>query len=491
MEFEIGQGANGSGTEKTKLLSCALSMVGGLVDDDAPPRLGRRIGTTRGSGVPSSASGRLTDWQSGDSWAIDAVGLRGGIPEEVLRRHEILDSYSQFWWDSAVDLLGDLMEEEKAKLAESQSEKPSRLLRFKHAVVQAKEDIEALHSESEEDVVVVDAAVRRPLHRRSFRLFFLERLGPLPDKSKRQIAKSMVQLGEAEFRSLLREQLVDQSWIDDEALVGPSEPVGVTMAQAGMMTQDFFGGSVRYLGPLREAPHVLYDPGPTKRDLGIRGEYSAAVLHAQSRTVVRMPTPEGSGRRVELAEALNFWLDRFGLAKSAKAEDKGRMGIGLSVSASFGNRPVDLTSVGVGVSQALPVVLLCLLAEPGTLLILEQPELHLHPGLQQALADFLLACARSGRQLLVETHSEHLVNRLRRRITEDDSDATQDLVGLLFAEQREGVTSYRESQVNSFGGLDDDWPDGFLDLGARESQSLLRQSLEKRRDRNRRGSSLS
>ena len=58
---------------------------------------------------------------------------------------------------------------------------------------------------------------------------------------------------------------------------------------------------------------------------------------------------------------------------------------------------LDLTSVGVGISQVVPVIVMCLLAPPGSLVLLEQPELHLHPALQQRLGDFLLACARAGR----------------------------------------------------------------------------------------------
>ena len=127
------------------------------------------------------------------------------------------------------------------------------------------------------------------------------------------------------------------------------------------------------------------------------------------------------------------------------------------------------------------MVLLCLLAKPGTLVILEQPELHLHPRLQQDLADFLLACVETGRQLVIESHSEHLVNRLRRRVAADDTDETRDLVKLVFAESNEGITTYRESKINPYGGLDDDWPDGFLDLGARESRALIKESATKRR----------
>jgi predicted ATPase len=199
-----------------------------------------------------------------------------------------------------------------------------------------------------------------------------------------------------------------------------------------------------------------------------------------------MPAIPGSSlsrqlRTVPLNEALNSWLQWFGLADEATSEDLGRLGIGLSVTPSALGRPVDLTSVGVGVSQVLPVVLLCLLAKPGTLIILEQPELHLHPRLQQDLADFLLACVETGRQLVIETHSEHLVNRLRRRVAADDTDETRDLVKLVFAESAGGITEYRESKINPFGGLDDDWPDGFLDLGARESRALIKESASKRR----------
>jgi predicted ATPase len=182
-----------------------------------------------------------------------------------------------------------------------------------------------------------------------------------------------------------------------------------------------------------------------------------------------------------LGEALDFWLQEFGLAESARSRDQGRMGIALGVTPPGIGREVDLTSVGVGVSQVLPVILLCLLAEPGTLVILEQPELHLHPKLQQDLADFLLACTRAGRQLVIETHSEHLVNRLRYRIAADETDETHGLIQLVFAENRDGVTAYREPEINPYGGLGDDWPAGFLDLTARQSQDLVRQALAKRK----------
>jgi predicted ATPase len=291
----------------------------------------------------------------------------------------------------------------------------------------------------------------------------------------------MVQLGEAQFRKELRKKFSKQAWVDEAVLVEHSGSVGEALWRVGNTAQRFFSVGVRYLGPLREAPHVLYDPGPSKLDLGVKGEYSAAVLHAQARTRIVMPTADGNGESRRLSDALDHWLQEFELAENARSEDRGRIGIGLSVTPQGLDREVDLTAVGVGVSQVLPVILLCLLAPPGTLVVLEQPELHLHPRLEQKLADFLLACARSGRQLVIETHSEHLVNRLRYQIAGDRTAATHDLIKLVFAESHEGVTSYREPEINPYGGIGDDWPAGFLDLGAREAQNLVRESLTKRK----------
>ena len=115
------------------------------------------------------------------------------------------------------------------------------------------------------------------------------------------------------------------------------------------------------------------------------------------------------------------------------------------------------------------------------MILLEQPELHLHPKLQMDLADFLIACCKSGRQIIVETHSEHMVSRIRRRIAESTNPELEDLVGILFAEQKNGVTEYRSPSINKFGGLGSDWPDGFLDVGAGEMENLLVAGLAKRK----------
>jgi predicted ATPase len=246
--------------------------------------------------------------------------------------------------------------------------------------------------------------------------------------------------------------------------------------------RDFFGRQIRYLGPLRATPRARYDavPNPHAGDIGEKGEAVAAVIEACRDQEVVNPVLVGPGVRMPLHLALDEWFRYLGLGQSVTAEDTGRLGIDLSVNHPLAGRNVDLTALGVGVSQALPVLTLCLLSEPGTLVLLEQPELHLHPATQKLLADFLLACARSGRQLIVETHSDHLVSRLRLHAAEDPTSSVQDLVKIVFAEAFDGSTHYTAVRPSAFGDTSD-WPAGFMDQTSVEAQKILRAALAKKK----------
>jgi predicted ATPase len=135
------------------------------------------------------------------------------------------------------------------------------------------------------------------------------------------------------------------------------------------------------------------------------------------------------------------------------------------------------------VSQVLPIIALCLLAPPNTLVVLKEPELHLNPSLQRALADFFVVMVQSGRQILVETHSEYLITRLRLLSAKDKE--VRKLFSLVFTHQEMDsqsglLNSKYESVFPDSKGQLPDWPDGFFDQIPQDIQELLGVMLDEK-----------
>jgi len=238
---------------------------------------------------------------------------------------------------------------------------------------------------------------------------------------------------------------------------------------AAQALQDYFTKKVRYLGPLRESPKPLYPlealSDPT--DVGYRGEHTAAVLDLNKRKPIWfVAPPDDSGRfpergRAPLQSAVVEWLRYMDLVSDVATGDRGKFGRELQVSLSGVPKLHDLTNVGVGVSQVLPIIVMALLAPDDSTLVLEQPELHLHPRVQSRLGDFLLSLSALGKQTVIETKREHLIHRLRRRVAESDSDIGS-TIGLYYVERIGGESKVRRVDINKFGALSE-WPKGFFD----------------------------
>jgi predicted ATPase len=248
--------------------------------------------------------------------------------------------------------------------------------------------------------------------------------------------------------------------------------------------------SVRYLGPLRDEPKPLYPLAPTvaPSDIGLRGEHTAAVLDLhKDRLISYLPTANFAAPAVEtrpsarsLRAAVLDWLRYMGVAEQVETRDRGKLGHELKVSIGEAEGPQDLTHVGVGVSQVLPILVMCLLAEKDTTLIIEQPELHLHPKVQTLLADFFLSMALLGKQCVIETHSEYIINRLRFRAASAAGDSLSNVMRVYFVEKKDGASSFREVVVNRYGAIPE-WPDGFFDQSQSEAEDILRAATVKRK----------
>jgi len=251
-----------------------------------------------------------------------------------------------------------------------------------------------------------------------------------------------------------------------------------------------FSRGMKYLGPLRDEPKSLYPLsaaiGP--KDVGLKGEFTAAVLNLyQDELISYIPTSAFSKPQIDrrpttrkLQTAVIDWLTYLGVANDVNTKDLGKLGHELKITPDSTMKPVDLTHVGVGVSQVLPILVSCLLADPDTTLIFEQPELHLHPKVQTLLGDFFLSMALLKKQCILETHSEYLINRLRyRAAAAEGSDNLAHIIKMYFVERTEGASKFRDVVVNNYGAILD-WPEGFFDQSQREVEEIIRFGMLKK-----------
>jgi predicted ATPase len=250
------------------------------------------------------------------------------------------------------------------------------------------------------------------------------------------------------------------------------------------------GKRIKYLGPLRESPKAIYPltAGVDATDVGIMGEFTAYVLQRNQSVPVDNIDPEvldsedGSTKpgRIELIEAVNMWLDHIGAVSEVRVKDIMNVGIELKVKTSELDEYQHLTHVGVGVSQILPIMVMCLLAPRGSILLLEQPELHLHPKVQSRLADFFVAMCFLEKQCIVETHGEHWINRLRWRIAKSPGDSLRDRIQVYFVTKDEGISRFKPVEISKYGDIDE-WPKDFFDQSLTDTVQIIRQGMEKRK----------
>lgn len=245
----------------------------------------------------------------------------------------------------------------------------------------------------------------------------------------------------------------------------------------------------RYIGPIREAPKRFY-PFNNLRiiDIGINGENMPLVLAVEKETIVpkyyRCICEKKSIKKYELREkdklidSINWWLSDFMKLPPIHSINE-LSGIINQVKVDSLGIKLDLTDVGFGVSQILPIIVECLRMAEGETIILEQPEIHLHPSLQSKLADFFICMAKSGKNLVVETHSEHFIYRLCLRIAQEESNDTRNLINILFVscDEENKSSIAKPIEVNKYGEIEN-WPVGFFDEN--DSRDLISATLKKR-----------
>jgi predicted ATPase len=224
--------------------------------------------------------------------------------------------------------------------------------------------------------------------------------------------------------------------------------------------------SIYYVGPLRDYPSRLYLwSGEVPEHVGTKGEKAVeAILAGQDRMFALKP----GDRKKPLPEVVAARLRAMGLIHEFSVSPLRRHGKEYEVLVKTGPSlpDVKLTDVGFGVSQVLPVVVECFYVPAHSVVIFEQPEIHLHPRVQAELADLFIDAIRMREdgeprscQFIIESHSEHFLRRLQRRIAEQAVSADDTALHFVHTErQHAGVEAL---DVDAFGNIRN-WPQGFF-----------------------------
>ncbi len=145
------------------------------------------------------------------------------------------------------------------------------------------------------------------------------------------------------------------------------------------------------------------------------------------------------------------------------------MGIRTSAATSY-HRPQN---VGFGITHVLPIVTACLGARRSDVVLLENPESHLHPAGQSAMGCFLAMAAASGAQVILESHSDHVLNGVRRAVKSGIIGPEQVAIHFFAARTEDGECPQVISPLIDPGGTIDRWPTGFFDQFDKDTAALI------------------
>lgn len=247
-----------------------------------------------------------------------------------------------------------------------------------------------------------------------------------------------------------------------------------------------------YLRATRTRPVRAYGSAASgiRQAIGYSGEWTAALLDRRAKDTLTILVPPDRKKQTAgapwkkeeqtLESAVDFWLRSMELASSVRSvprqDNPARFRIQVEL---IKGQPHDITEVGFGVSQVLPVVVAGLLMPREGLLVVDLPEAHLHPRPQADLGIFFCSLALSGRTSLVETHSEMFINQLRLQVAANPELA--EMIAVYFIDQPDHRGRCSKPKRIKIGQGDElRWPSGFMQEGW-EIETRIQKMYEQQR----------
>lgn len=244
-------------------------------------------------------------------------------------------------------------------------------------------------------------------------------------------------------------------------------PEELTRSRAGKKFVERMRG-LTWLSAERMGPRDLYqlEDSEFRSQVGPSGEYAVSKLYSTGRKQIRKTLLCEAGVGPTLIEQVEAHMKKFfpGFVMTVDAVRRanvGELGVKTSPDLDF-HRPAH---TGFGISQVLPIIVAVLSSDPDGLLLIENPGVHLHPAGQSQMGEFLAEAANAEIQIVIETHSDHVLNGIRRAIKKGRLKASE--TGLYFFRSRHqaaesGMDQVESMTINAEGHIDN-WPVGFFD----------------------------
>jgi predicted ATPase len=256
-----------------------------------------------------------------------------------------------------------------------------------------------------------------------------------------------------------RQPDADVLWTQDRLNVGPAHWGGLAPFRRGF----------QYLRADRIVPAVTFPKSQhavhTRRFLGPRGEFSAHYLLEYGDDDLPCPSLNHGDAAPKLLAQANAWMQEFSPGVRIEVQaipmtDLVRLEFSYRTTGAAYGSSFRSTNVGFGLTHALPVVVASLASAPGTLIMIENPEAQLHPQGQVAVGQLLARLAAADVQVIVESHSDHVLNGIRLAVKKKN--LSPEKVRFHFFQRNDAARTIMKSPIINEEGLLSEWPQGFF-----------------------------
>lgn len=243
--------------------------------------------------------------------------------------------------------------------------------------------------------------------------------------------------------------------------------------------------SIYYISANRQGPVKYVEAHGVPRDfnVGSKGEDTINIISSYRGEIDSVFSRLTNAKPfTSLTEAASWWLNyimdnatgSINIPEIGSNEPQRKSAI-RSVEFGNGKTTYKAINVGFGYSYILSVVVMALIAPKNSILIIENPEAHLHPKAQSRLTELLCLLTERDIQVMIETHSEHIVNGTILRALEDDISISTDDINIYFFDNDFSVTKIEMDETGKI----TNWPDGFFDQAETDNAAILRLGMKK------------